>query len=204
MGYVGGLYHLRALQFDRSRAQVVEQPDALSKQDGYQVYVYLVKKSRPNALLHDAGGGHGDVLLARDRFRLLDGAFDSVRDERERRSFVDPFLGDRVGDDEGGYAQGGLPPHPLVISNVLRPVTNAPILLCAFLRSSALCVEILNTISVPGSLYSVSPPEYHAKSRSPPSPRGDPAASFGPAMKPFSDIESPVATFPMFVLLSML
>ena len=65
MGYVGGLYHLRALQFDRSRAQVVEQPDALSKQNGYQVYVYLVKKFRPNALLHDAGGGHGDVLLAR-------------------------------------------------------------------------------------------------------------------------------------------
>ena len=61
----------------------------------------------------------------------------------------------------------------------------------------------MNTISVPGNLYSVSPPEYHAKSRSPPSPSGDPGPSLGPAMKPSSDIESPVVTFPMFVLLSL-
>src|SRR3712207_2824142 len=106
-----------------------------------------------------------------------------------------------MGDDEGRYAQGGMPPHPLVMSNVLRPVTNAPILLCASRRSPALCGETLNTISVAGNLYSVSPPEYHAKSRSPPSPRGRSGPSFGPAMKPSSDIESPVATFPMFVLL---
>src|SRR5215218_6187799 len=203
MGYPGGLDHPCAFQFDRPRAEVVEQPDALSKQDMHKVYVYLVKKSRPDALLHDAGGTHSDVLVARDRIRLLDGAFDTVRDERERRSFVDPLLGDRVGDDEGGYAQGGLPPHPLVISNVLRPVTNAPILLCASRRSSTLCGETLTTISVPGSLYSVSPPEYHAKSRSPPSPRGDPGPSFGPAMKPSSDIDNPVETIPMFVLLSI-
>src|SRR3712207_1292459 len=52
------------------------------------------------------------------------------------------------------------------MSNVIRPVANAPIMLCASRRSSALCGETLNTISVPGSLYSVSPPEYHAKSRS--------------------------------------
>jgi hypothetical protein len=163
--------------------------------------VYLVEESRLDALLRDARGAHGDVLVARDRFRLLDGAFDAVRDERERRSFVDPFLRNGMADDEGRYAQGGLPPHPLVMSNVLRPVTNAPILLCASRRRSALCGETLNTISVPGSLYSVSPLEYHAKSRSPPSPSGDPGPSFGPAMKPSSDIESPVATFPMFVLL---
>ncbi len=97
----------------------------------------------------------------------------ATRDERERRSFVNPFLCDRMGDDEGRYAQGGMPPHPLVMSNVLRPVTNAPILLCASRRSSALAGETLNTISVPGSLYSVSPLEYHLKSRSPPLPSGD-------------------------------
>jgi hypothetical protein len=165
--------------------------------------MYLVKKPRPDALLRDAGGAHSDVLVARDRFRLLDDALDALRDERERRSLVDPFLWKGMGDDEGRYAQGGLPPHPLVISNVLRPVTNAPILLCASRRSSALCGETINTISVPGSLYSVSPPEYHAKSRSPSSPRGDPGPSFGPAMKPSSDIDNPVETFPMFVLLSI-
>src|SRR5215210_4929582 len=100
-----------------------------------------------------------------------------------------------------GTPKGGLPPHPLVMSNVLRPVTNAPILVCASRRSSALCGETPNTISVPGSLYSVSPLEYHAKSRSPPSPSGDPGPSFGPAMKPSSDIDNPVETFPMFMLL---
>jgi hypothetical protein len=186
-----------ALQFDRLRAQMLEQSNAVPEQDGHQVYVYLVKKSGPDALLRDTGGAHSDVLVACDRSRLLYGAFDTVRDEGERRSFVDPFLWNGMGDDEGRYAQGGLPPHPLVMSNVLRPVTNAPILLCASRRSPALCGEIMNTISVPGNLYSVSPLEYHAKSRSPPSPRGCSGPSFGPAMKPSSDIESPVATFPM-------
>src|SRR3712207_3023867 len=61
----------------------------------------------------------------------------------------------------------------------------------------------MNTISVPGNLYSVSPLEYHAKSRSPPSPSGDPGPSLDPALKPSSDIESPVVTFPMFALLSL-
>ena len=120
--------------------------------------MYLVEESRPDALLRDAGGAHGDVLVARGRFRLLYGAFDAVRDERERRSFVNPSLRDAMGNDKGRHAQGGQPPHPLVMSNVLRPVTNAPILLCASRSSSALCGETPNTISVPGSLYSVSPP----------------------------------------------
>ena len=182
---------------------MLEQADAPSEQDRHQVYVYLVEKSGLEALLRDARGAYGDVLVACYGFGLLYGAFEAVRDERERRSLVDPFLRDRVGDDEGRYAQGGLPPHPLVMSNVLRPVTNAPILLCASRRSSALCGETMNTISVPGSLYSVSPREYHAKSRSPPSPRGRSGPSFGPAMKPSSDIDNPVETFPMFVLLSI-
>src|SRR5215216_6540017 len=176
---------------------MLEQSNTPSEQDGHKIYVYLVKNSCPEALLHDARRPHRHVLLTRNRFRLLHGALDTLRDERERRSLVDPFLWDRMGDDEGRYAQGGLPPHPLVMSNVLRPVTNAPILVCASRSSSALAAEILNTISVPGILYSVSPLEYHAKSRSPPSPRGRSGPSLGPAMKPSSDIESPVATFPM-------
>src|SRR5919107_3555074 len=101
-----------------------------------------------------------------------------------------------------GTSKGCLPPHPLVRSNVLRPVTNAPVVLRVSRRSSALSGETLNTISVLGSLYSVSPPEYHAKSRSPPSPRGASGPSFGPAINPSSDVECPVRTLPMFVLLS--
>jgi hypothetical protein len=89
------------------------------------------------------------------------------------------------------------------MSNVLRPVTNAPILLCASRRRSALWGETLNTISVPGSPYSTSPAWYHAKSLSPPSPSGELGPSLGPAIKPSSDIESPIVTFPIFILLSV-
>src|SRR5215216_1585436 len=96
-----------------------------------------------------------------------------------------------------GTSKGCLPPYPLVRSNVLRPVTNAPVVVRVWRSSSAVCGETLNTISVPGSLYSVSPAEYHAKSRSPPSPMGASGPSLGPAIKPSSDVECPVRTFPM-------
>ena len=138
MGYPGGLDHPRTFQLARPRSQMVEQSDAVPEQDGHQVHVYCVLESGPDALLGDACSANGGVLVARDRLRLLDGAFDAVRDERERRSLVDPFLRDGMGDDEGRYAQGGLPPHPLAMSNVLRPVTIAPILLCASRSISAL------------------------------------------------------------------
>src|SRR5215217_4709725 len=147
---------------------MLEQPNAVPEKDGHQVYDYLIKESRPDALLHDARGHHGDVLLARDRFRLPHRAFDPVRDELERRSCVDQFLRDRV-----GKPNGGLPPHPPEMSNALRPVTHAPIVSSTSRRSSALCGDTLNTNSVPGNPYSVWPPEYHAKSRSPPSPNGE-------------------------------
>src|SRR5215210_7316449 len=99
--------HLRTLQFDRPRAQMVEQPDAVPEQDGHQVDVYLVEQTRPDALLHDARRAHGDVLVGRDFSGLIDGALHAVRDERERRSFVDPFLrGLPVGDNERRHAEG--------------------------------------------------------------------------------------------------
>jgi hypothetical protein len=78
------LDHLGDLQLDQLRAQVVEQPHTIPEQDGYQVYVYLVKHPGLDALLHDARGAHGDVVVTRNRLRLLDGALDAVRDERER------------------------------------------------------------------------------------------------------------------------
>jgi hypothetical protein len=90
------LDHLGALQFDRLGAQVVEEPDAVPEQDGHKVNMYLLKKSRPDALLRDARCAHCNVLLARCLLRLLYGAFDAFRDERERRSFVDPVLRDVV------------------------------------------------------------------------------------------------------------
>src|SRR5205085_6987085 len=86
---------------------------------------------------------------------------------------------------------------PRVRSNVLRPVTKAPVVVLVSRRYSAVCGATLNTISVPGSLYSVSPPMYHAKSRSPPLPIGASGPSFGPAINPSSDVACPVRTFPM-------
>jgi hypothetical protein len=52
------------------------------EQDGHQVDVELVQEFHPDALLHDARGAHPDVLVAGDRLRLRQGAFQSVGDER--------------------------------------------------------------------------------------------------------------------------
>src|SRR5215213_8266597 len=118
--YPRGLDYPRALQPDGlGPQQMLEQSDTPSEQDGHQIDVYLVKKFGPYALLRDASSAYGDVLVLRDRFRLLDGALDAVRDERQRRSFVEPFLGDRVGDDEGRYTQGGSAAPPM--GDVERP-----------------------------------------------------------------------------------
>src|SRR3982751_508877 len=96
-----------------------------------------------------------------------------------------------------GTPKGCPPPHPLVRSNVRRPVTKAPVVVLVSRRYSAVCGETLNTISVPGSLYSVSPPMYQAKRRSPPLPIGASSDLFGPAINPSSDVACPVRTFPM-------
>ena len=76
------------------------------------------------------------------------------------------------------------------MSKVLRPVTNAPILMCASRSSSALWVETSNSISVPGNLYSVSPAEYHKEPLAALT-SGDPGPSLGPAMKPSSTSSGP-------------
>ena len=113
------LDHPGALQLDRLGAQVVEQSDAVPEQDGHQVYVYLVEEARSDPLLRDAGGAYTDGLVACYRFRLLYGAFDAVRDERERRSFVNPFLWERMGNNKDRYVHG-VPATPR-IGYVERP-----------------------------------------------------------------------------------
>src|SRR4029450_6234818 len=59
----------------------------------------------------------------------------------------------------------------------------------------------MKTMSLPGILYSVSPAPYHARSLSPPTPMGASGVSFGPAINPSSETESPVRPFPKSVLL---
>src|SRR5215207_4528013 len=99
---------------------------------------------------------------------------------------------------------GCLPPQPFVMSNVLRPVTIAPIEENASCSISAAWDETLNVISPLGATKSVSPLEYQSKSRIPPSPKGCSSPSFGPAIIPSSDIVSPEVTLPMSTLLPYL
>src|SRR2546423_1447761 len=87
----------------------------------YQVRVYLVEEPSLDALLHDARGTHADVLVACDRLRLLYGAFESVRDERKRGSFVDPLLWDRAAENKDRHVQRVFATPP--VGEVERPST---------------------------------------------------------------------------------
>src|SRR3954466_11159957 len=98
------LDHPGAFQLNRLGA-LVEQPDAIPKQDRHKIEVYLVKKSRSEALLHQVRTDHADVLFTRGRFRLRYSAFEAIRNERKRRPFVNPLLRDRMGKHKDRYAQ---------------------------------------------------------------------------------------------------
>src|SRR5438477_10495441 len=95
-----GLDHPCAFKLDWLGAQVVEQPDAITEQDGCQINAYFVEKPRFQALLRDTRGGYGHVLVACTHFCLCNRAFDAVGDEGEGRSFVNPFLWDPMGNNE--------------------------------------------------------------------------------------------------------
>ena len=106
MGYTTGFDHPRAFESDGFGPQMLEQSDTPSEQDGHQVDVYLVKKSGSDALLGDTSRAYGDVLVPRDRSCLLDGALDTTRDERERRSFGNLLLWNRMANNKDRYVQG--------------------------------------------------------------------------------------------------
>src|SRR5215211_9179668 len=201
MRHPSALDHPRALQVDRPGAEVVEQADAAPEQDRHQVDVDLVQESCPEALLHDAGGAHADVLVAGNRLRLLQGAFEAVGDEGERRSVIDPRWWDRAGHDKDRDIQGVVAAPPMGEIEGPAAEHQRPGGFAGLAEEVGGRAETLKTMSVPGSRYSVSPPPYQAKSRSPPSPMGAAGPSFGPLMNPSSETASPVRTFPMFDLL---
>src|SRR5215212_3749314 len=109
----GTLDHSCALELYGRRSQMVEQPYTPSEQYGHEVDGDFVEEPGPDALLRDARGAHGDALVARYGLRLLDRALDAISNERVRRSLVDPFPGNRVGDDEGRHAQGRITTPPV-------------------------------------------------------------------------------------------
>src|SRR4051795_11959451 len=57
-------------------------------------------------MLHQVRTDYADVLVACDRFRLRDSVFETVRNERERRSFVKPLLRNRMGKNKYRHSQG--------------------------------------------------------------------------------------------------
>lgn len=79
----GTLDHPGAFQFDRLRVQIVEEPDTLPEEDGHEVDAYFVDQPGLDALPRDVHAAYADVLVSRGHSRLLDGAFDAVRDEDE-------------------------------------------------------------------------------------------------------------------------
>src|SRR6266567_6011754 len=97
-----------------------------------------------------------------------------------------------------GAPTGWWPPHPLVSSYNLRPATSAPVVLRASSNRSTLSAAILSFCSFLPivRVYSVSPLAIQAKRCW--------KSSLGPAIKPSRDMENPVVTFPMLLILLFL
>src|SRR3954469_2213818 len=125
---------------------MVEQRNAAPEQDVHQVHMDLVEEPCFDALLHDARGTHADVLVACDRLRLLYGAFESVRDERKRRSFVDPLLWDRAAENKDRYVQRVFATPS--VGEVERPSTKhqRPCRFARLFEESAVCAETMKTM----------------------------------------------------------
>ena len=86
MRNTGALNRRQQLKVHGDRLQLVEQPGAPAKHDRSEIYVYLVEKSRVEALSQRTRGADDDVLIPGDHFGLRDSTFDAVGDKRERRS----------------------------------------------------------------------------------------------------------------------
>jgi len=63
MGDARGLNHPDAFQFNWLNAKLLEQSDTRAEQDGHQGDMDFVQQSSLEALLGDARGRYGDILL---------------------------------------------------------------------------------------------------------------------------------------------
>ena len=84
MGYAGGLITLILFHFNRRGLQLVEQPDALTQQDGDLVNMDLVDQPRVEGLLEGAGGAKDYVLIPAACFAWWMASLDPIGDEDER------------------------------------------------------------------------------------------------------------------------
>src|SRR5215207_6164933 len=86
------LDHPGVFQFNRCCAEVVEQSDTCTEQDRRKIDVNFVKQARFDALLRDTRARYGNILVPCGLLCLTNGAFNTIGDEGERRSFLEPFL----------------------------------------------------------------------------------------------------------------
>jgi len=154
---------------------------------------------RTAALLLIAAGDHPGRLRSEAAWAHLCGVAPDPRIVRESHPLSagarsGPAGGRVVGEQEEGAADQGAPAQPRAMSKVRLPVMTAPepkvSLATARLRAGG-----LNRSS--GPIRSVSA-VHPSNSRPPPSRRGLPGPSFGPAMKPSSDTLRSATTGPTF------
>jgi len=81
-------YHPGAFQLNWRNAQVVEQSDTSTKQDGRPVDLYFVKQPGLEALLPDIRARYGHILIPYGFLCLTNDSFNAIGDEGEGRSFL--------------------------------------------------------------------------------------------------------------------
>jgi hypothetical protein len=131
MGDTGGVDRVDGLELDLlGDAWVeVEEADAAAEEDRDQVDFDFVEEAGFDELLDRLAAGDGNVLVARRRAGLLEGALDAVLDEGEGRpSLLDERIAGAVGKDEDRLVEGRfVSPGPSPWSNMRRPMTIAPV-----------------------------------------------------------------------------
>ena len=100
MGYARSLNYPGRFEFNLLRAEVIEQSNTVTEQDGRQVDPDFVQQAQLQALLCDTRAAYTDILIPCGFLCLTNGAFNAIRDESEGRPFLDPFLWDGMSDDK--------------------------------------------------------------------------------------------------------
>jgi hypothetical protein len=157
----------------------VEEPGAGTEQHRYQVQAQLVDDSRVQEVPHDRGAaGDADLLVSGGSPRLPQRGVRTVGDERVGGAarFTIGSLPRWVTTNTGAWYVGSSPHGPTPTSNIVRPVTSAPVVAN---RSSSKARD--SSLDFPANIQSCSRP--------PPSPIGLSTPTRGPATKPSSDID---------------
>src|SRR5688572_19279274 len=100
MSYLWSLYISYTFEIDRAGAKVVKHAYTTTDQDRCDIDSNFVNEAGLDGLLQDAGRADHDILISSGLLRLTDRTFHTIRDKSERRTRLDPFLRDVVGDDE--------------------------------------------------------------------------------------------------------